>query len=866
MADIVSNQLARQLTEMVDNFTLLDILSKEEQEELLTKKIDNIKAKNAELYRRHQEVEADKASAAGSTPVASPSPTSPTGSTQTTSPPGPASPVGSVSPTPVDDFSRQGAFGGNGGGSGSRPGSGRSGRGGGGGRRRGPPSPATVDQHPTSLRTQADVHRIELVNTGSGLGFGLVEFKGRGVAVKTIVKGGAAAVDGRLETGDLLLSINEIDVQDKSRDGVVDILKECGQGSVRLVITREIVQAAASAHPRQHQPPPQQFKRDAPRGGRRGGSRGGGGHPRDTWKDDRDQRKNLMISVDADPSGDGGDVDTGIHSGRGRGGRGRGGRGRGGRGGRGGRMVTMTSEEAKYKEWEEKKQANIDLVEAEIQAMREAYEAEKNASSSGAPSASKTVYNFLDDPRRMDPGHTQEHSGGADRGGRQGHVRRPDDTRRSQHSWGGQDFDEVVNKISHSPRGRGGSRSYSGHGGPGPQTKLEMQVTMTGKERKEYEQWKREREKIDQERIARHKQHAGGGGDWSREWDKEKAESQGDGTGDLRNKPQQGQWSSRRADNYRDIRTQGGGGLDQGQSSNNGSHPPPTGPPPGGPPPGGFKGMEIVRGRGRPIRRSRGGRGGGRGGRGIGDHRPEKDMSDTGVNPVGSGGGGGLVEIAPPVVPPPGVPPPGVIPPGLPPPGVPPPGVPPPGVPPPGVPPPGVPPPGLPPPGVPPPGVPPPGVLPPVVPPQISEGNVWVEGGCPPEGALAQPIGVWQATDQSDVTQPKVEVDDAIEESPGALRVQIGSDGAASGPMSPLSPDGGWTTPTGHTHVVDWAAEANNNSGWGLPPTSPSADMYNFNPNYEAAASASENWGHAQGEHEQSSEQQNSSADSTNRT
>ncbi len=56
-------------------------------------------------------------------------------------------------------------------------------------------SPATVEQHhpPPSLRPQAGVHEIELVNTGSGLGFGLVEFKGKGVAVKTIVKGGAAA-------------------------------------------------------------------------------------------------------------------------------------------------------------------------------------------------------------------------------------------------------------------------------------------------------------------------------------------------------------------------------------------------------------------------------------------------------------------------------------------------------------------------------------------------------------------------------------------------------------------------------------------------------------------------------------------------
>ena len=54
-----------------------------------------------------------------------------------------------------------------------------------------PPSP--VDQ-PSHVRTQDDVHEIELTNTGSGFGIGLVEFKGKGVAVKTIVKGGAAAV------------------------------------------------------------------------------------------------------------------------------------------------------------------------------------------------------------------------------------------------------------------------------------------------------------------------------------------------------------------------------------------------------------------------------------------------------------------------------------------------------------------------------------------------------------------------------------------------------------------------------------------------------------------------------------------------
>ena len=38
----------------MDNFTLLDILSKEEQEDLLNQKIDDIKKKNEERTRRHQ--------------------------------------------------------------------------------------------------------------------------------------------------------------------------------------------------------------------------------------------------------------------------------------------------------------------------------------------------------------------------------------------------------------------------------------------------------------------------------------------------------------------------------------------------------------------------------------------------------------------------------------------------------------------------------------------------------------------------------------------------------------------------------------------------------------------------------------------
>ena len=49
---------------------------------------------------------------------------------------------------------------------------------------------------------------------------------------------------------------------------------------------------------------------------------------------------------------------------------------------------------------------------------------------------------------------------------------------------------------------------FQSQGNPQGQSKssAEMTVTMTGKERQEYEAWKREREKIDQERIRRHQQ------------------------------------------------------------------------------------------------------------------------------------------------------------------------------------------------------------------------------------------------------------------------------------------------------------------------------------------------------------------------
>ncbi len=54
----------------------------------------------------------------------------------------------------------------------------------------------------------------------------------------------------------------------------------------------------------------------------------------------------------------------------------------------------------------------------------------------------------------MNPSHTQEAPPPSERGGGRGGRGHQDATRRSQHSWGGQDFDHVVDKMSKSHRGR----------------------------------------------------------------------------------------------------------------------------------------------------------------------------------------------------------------------------------------------------------------------------------------------------------------------------------------------------------------------------------------------------------------------------
>lgn len=109
---------------------------------------------------------------------------------------------------------------------------------------------------------------IELVNDGTGLGFGIVGGKTTGVIVKTILPGGIAdqvwflssrclqfsfffmflmahteldelssTQDGRLRSGDHILRIGDTDLLGMGSEQVAQVLRQCGN-RVKLVVTR----------------------------------------------------------------------------------------------------------------------------------------------------------------------------------------------------------------------------------------------------------------------------------------------------------------------------------------------------------------------------------------------------------------------------------------------------------------------------------------------------------------------------------------------------------------------------------------------------------------------------------------------------
>ncbi|XP_043854156.1 LOW QUALITY PROTEIN: coiled-coil domain-containing protein 9 [Dromiciops gliroides] len=176
------------------------------------------------------------------------------------------------------------------------------------------------------------------------------------------------------------------------------------------------------------------------------------------------------------------------------GGRGRRGRGRGGPAYPSGTSMAAGDAPApdrRSKEWEERRRQNIEKMNEEMEKIAE-YERNQR---DGLPEKNP-VRNFLDDPRRSGP--LQE----SERDRREG-------SRRHGRNWGGADFERVRSGLEQERYGR--------RAGPGG----DMTLSMTGRERAEYLRWKQERERIDQERLQRHRKPTG---QWRREWDAEKTE------------------------------------------------------------------------------------------------------------------------------------------------------------------------------------------------------------------------------------------------------------------------------------------------------------------------------------------------------
>ncbi|KAM4548350.1 inaD-like protein isoform 2-T4 [Odontesthes bonariensis] len=104
-------------------------------------------------------------------------------------------------------------------------------------RERSPDMPPTLST-PTSTDQWGHLEQIQLLNDGSGLGFGIVGGKTAGVVVRTLVPNSVADRDGRLRTGDYILRIGATPTSGLTSDQVVQVLQGCGS-HVTMLIARD---------------------------------------------------------------------------------------------------------------------------------------------------------------------------------------------------------------------------------------------------------------------------------------------------------------------------------------------------------------------------------------------------------------------------------------------------------------------------------------------------------------------------------------------------------------------------------------------------------------------------------------------------
>lgn len=96
-------------------------------------------------------------------------------------------------------------------------------------------------KHMNEVMTEwVQIQSLELVNDGTGLGFGIIgNSRTSGVIVKTILAGGVADRDGRLISGDHILQIGDVNLHDMVSEQVATVLRQSGT-HVRLVVARPV--------------------------------------------------------------------------------------------------------------------------------------------------------------------------------------------------------------------------------------------------------------------------------------------------------------------------------------------------------------------------------------------------------------------------------------------------------------------------------------------------------------------------------------------------------------------------------------------------------------------------------------------------
>lgn len=85
----------------------------------------------------------------------------------------------------------------------------------------------------------SQVEIIDLVNDGNGLGFILVGGKSTGVVIKALIPGGVAEKDQRLQCGDHVLQIGNVNLRGFSSEQVATVLRQTGP-QVRIVVARPV--------------------------------------------------------------------------------------------------------------------------------------------------------------------------------------------------------------------------------------------------------------------------------------------------------------------------------------------------------------------------------------------------------------------------------------------------------------------------------------------------------------------------------------------------------------------------------------------------------------------------------------------------